>query len=394
MARLADNDLSIKFNANYRVNELLDTMRALMVFRDNMAKQHKTEKQLTNAYDAMSKQLDELHNMRERSEIQTSKALSLAEGMAAARESAEQAKSIAEEERHRVRSILDGVRDAIITINTHGIIESVNPATETIFGYQEIEMIGKNISMLMSESMRSQHDIYIERFVQGHAKRAIVNPYEQTAQRKDGTSITVDVTLNTMTIANELKIMGVLRDITKHKQWENEIKRLAMTDPLTGLANRNHYTLRLEGAAALSKRNKQPFALLLIDLDKFKPVNDTYGHAIGDALLQHVAQTLINCCREVDTIARLGGDEFAIILVPTENDIDAVIPAQRIIDQLSQQVLIEEHTITIGASIGISYYPTNSSDIEELQRQADAALYQAKESGRSTYHIFQNSAGN
>ena len=138
------------------------------------------------------------------------------------------------------------------------------------------------------------------------------------------------------------------------------------------------------------KRGKSPFALLLIDLDKFKPVNDNYGHPVGDALLQHVAKVLIQNSREVDTVARLGGDEFAVILVSTDNDLNIDIPAQRIIDQLSQPVIIEEHTIQIGASIGVSIFPNDSDDLEILQKQADQALYTAKEGGRSTYRVFQH----
>lgn len=119
-----------------------------------------------------------------------------------------------------------------------------------------------------------------------------------------------------------------------------------------------------------------------------KPVNDTYGHPVGDALLQHVSEILLKCCREIDTVARLGGDEFAVILVSTEEKLNTEIPAQRIIEQLSKVVTIEEHSITIGISIGISSYPDSSCTTEELQRQADAALYQAKDEGRNTYRIF------
>ena len=388
MTKLADNDLSVKFDNHYRDNELGNMERTVMIFRANMIERDEAEAMLADTNEEMNLQLENIQRLREQSEEQATKALNLAEGLSAARESAEKAVARAEQEELHVRSILDAVRDAIITIDTQGMIESVNPGTEVMFGYRADELIGKNISLLTPEPIRSQHDGYLAHFIEGVSQRDISHPAEQTALRKDGSAIEVDISLNTMMVNDELKIMGVVRDITERKQWEKEINRMAMTDPLTELANRNQYNLKLEEAVALSKRNQQPFALLLIDLDKFKPVNDTYGHPVGDKLLQHVSQVISNICREIDTVARLGGDEFAIILVPTERGLNVEVPSQRIIDQLSQPVTIEEHTIAIGASIGISYYPQNSADIEELQRQADSALYDAKEAGRNTYRIF------
>jgi diguanylate cyclase (GGDEF)-like protein len=213
---------------------------------------------------------------------------------------------------------------------------------------------------------------------------------EMLDRHRDGRTYPKWITIST--IHNDegelVNYVASFTDMTERKQWEEEIRRLAMTDPLTALANRNHYQQRLEEAVALSRRLEQPFALLLIDLDYFKPVNDTYGHPVGDKVLQHVAQVLRLCSRDVDTAARLGGDEFAIILAPTEALLNVEVPAQRIIEQLSQPITIGEHTIHIGASIGISFYPTVAPDIETLQRQADMALYQAKASGRGTYRLF------
>jgi diguanylate cyclase (GGDEF)-like protein len=133
-------------------------------------------------------------------------------------------------------------------------------------------------------------------------------------------------------LSRETKIIGVIKDITERKEWESELKKLAMTDPLTHLANRNQYNQKLNEAAAVSLRYQQPFALLLLDLDKFKPVNDRYGHQVGNLLLKHVADTLLTCCRETDTVARLGGDEFAIILLSSHNPLNTSTLAQRIIN--------------------------------------------------------------
>lgn len=390
MNKLADNDILVNIDDHYRDNELGNMARTVMVFKENIVERNEAEKRLADTNEKVNQQLKNILRLREQSEEQTTKALALAEGLAAARVAADKATARAEEDEKRVRSILNAVRDAVITIDTKGIIENFNPGAEDMFGYKAHQALGKNISMLMPEPAQSEHDGYLKRMVDGKSNRDISVPREQIAMHRNGNTFPIALTLNTLMLGDELKITGVVRDITEHKEWEEEIKRLAMTDPLTGLANRNRYNQRLEEAVSLSKRLKQPFALLLIDLDKFKPVNDTYGHPVGDSLLRHVAERLIQICREIDTVARLGGDEFAVILAPTEERQDADVPAQRIIDKLSQPVTIEENIITIGASIGISCYPTLSNDIEELQRQADNALYQAKKSGRNTYCTFHN----
>lgn len=388
MVRLADNDFSVKLDNYHSDNELGEMAQTVMVFRENMIERDKGEKLLAKANKDTNMQLDNNRRLREQAEGQATRALSLAEGLTTARERAEQATARAEQEETRVRSIINAVRDAVITINIRGIIESVNPGTEEIFGYRSHEMIGKNVSMLMPEPMRSEHDGYLSRFAEGSSTHNLSAAVEQTGLRKDGSTVETEVTLNTIMIDDEQKIIGVVKDITDRKQWEMEIKRLAMTDPLTGLANRNEYNLRLKDAITLSERSKSSFALLLLDLDKFKPVNDTYGHPIGDALLQHVSKVLISSIREVDTVARLGGDEFAVILLSIDKELNIDIPTRRIIDQLSEPISIEEHIIQIGVSIGVSIFPDNTNDAETLQIQADQALYNAKEGGRNTYRAY------
>ena len=289
-----------------------------------------------------------------------------------------------------VSSILNTVRDGIITVDSHGIIETFNPGAEEIFGYSAEEIIGKNISIVMPEPHRSAHDGYIKHFIEGKTSRDQSIPIEQIAVRKNGETFPAEITLNTMRIAGNIKITGLLRDITERKKWEEEIKLLAMTDPLTGLANRNEYNRRLEELAKQALRFNRQFALMQIDLDKFKPVNDTYGHPIGDALLQHVAKVLISSCRDVDIVARLGGDEFSIIVNGINQPDDVSILAKRISENLSVPVMIENHNIQISASMGISYYPNDSMEIEELIRMADEAMYLSKKEGRNTYRIYSN----
>lgn len=169
----------------------------------------------------------------------------------------------------------------------------------------------------------------------------------------------------------------------------SEISRLALTDGLTGLANRLTFTRRFDQAVSMARRQKHRFALAMIDLDKFKPVNDTYGHPVGDAVLQTVAKRLQECCRETDVVARLGGDEFAIILTILEAGNTAETPAKRIVEKIAEPIQVDNLEVQIGTSVGIAYFPTDGEEMAELVRRADLALYEAKRAGRNAFRVFE-----
>lgn len=174
----------------------------------------------------------------------------------------------------------------------------------------------------------------------------------------------------------------------KREQAEKEIRRLAMTDPLTGLANRNLFEKRYDELVSLANRKDDLLAVFALDLDKFKPVNDDYGHAAGDAVLSNVAKNLLLIFRETDLVARLGGDEFNIILYAPESIEKIKNVAQRVIKALSAPILVEDNMITVGASIGIAIRDVDSIEsMESLMKRADMALYEAKDAGRNTYRI-------
>lgn len=388
--QLANNKLETEISGHHRQNEIGKIARAVMIFKNNMIKQQESEQALAKANDELQQRLDENKQLRVNSEEQTTKALLMSEHLAAASKASEKAMAKAEEEELFVSSILNAVRDGIIMINSKGIIEAFNPGAEEIFGYKAFEVKGKNVSMLMPEPHRSAHDSYLEKFLDGKSIRDQSKPMEQIALRKNGETFPVEISLNTIHIADEIKITGVVRDITERKKWEEQIKQLAMTDPLTGLANRNEYNKCLMETQQHAERFKTQFALIIVDLDKFKPVNDTYGHQVGDILLQKAADTLVACCREVDTVARLGGDEFVIIASGINEPEEVAILADRIAEKLSQPFSIENNNIQIGASIGISCYPNDSEDIDALQRMADEALYVSKQEGRNTYRYYSN----
>lgn len=174
----------------------------------------------------------------------------------------------------------------------------------------------------------------------------------------------------------------------KRKVAEEEVQRLAMTDPLTGLANRNQFEKRYGEMTTLAKREEKLIALFALDLDKFKPINDNYGHAAGDVILKNVAENLLLIFRETDLVARIGGDEFSIILYGPESIETIESVAKRVIKLLSAPILVGEEMLSIGTSVGIATLEYNSDeDMDSLMQRADELLYDAKEGGRNTYRI-------
>ncbi len=176
--------------------------------------------------------------------------------------------------------------------------------------------------------------------------------------------------------------------IIVRKQVEEEVRLMAMTDHLTNLSNRRHFKQLIEQSIKLAYREKKTVAMMMIDLDKFKPVNDSYGHQVGDALLQSVASILTKYSRDSDFVARLGGDEFAILVIHPENKEGVKVSAKRISDEIKKPIYIEEHKIEISASIGIALYPENAKNDEELIKNSDLALYEIKKRGGDDFLFY------
>ncbi len=182
-----------------------------------------------------------------------------------------------------------------------------------------------------------------------------------------------------------------VRYAIERKRTEERLTYLAQYDHLTGLVNRSLFRDRLIQAMARSKRLQQPLGLMLLDLDRFKSVNDTLGHDIGDELLKAVSERLKSCVREVDTVARMGGDEFTIILEGVPSEASIVVVAKRIAESISSTFELKGHCISIGVSIGITVYPHDDHGIDELLKHADAAMYRAKQQGGSGFHFHESS---
>ena len=291
------------------------------------------------------------------------------------------------------QTILDNMVDGVITINTHGLIETFNFAASRIFGYGAHEVLGRNVSMLMPEPHRSQHDGYLQRHLHTGEERLINRPRSVQGQRKDGSLFPMTLSVSRVERGGQATFVGLLRDDTEQKAYEEEIRRLAFYDPLTHLPNRRLLLDRLQHALALVERSRNFGALMFLDLDHFKQLNDTMGHDLGDTLLQQVAQRLQACVREIDSVARFGGDEFVVLLEGLgANGIDAATHAETVADKilaaLGQPYQLRDYSHVSTPSLGIVVFGPGDNSVDDLLKKADVAMYEAKGAGRNTARFF------
>lgn len=189
-------------------------------------------------------------------------------------------------------------------------------------------------------------------------------------------------------VGKERTILLAIEDITERKKYEEKIQQMAFHDSLTGLPNRKLFSDRLGIVLAQAKRNKKKVGIVMLDLDNFKDVNDTLGHDVGDTLLKAVAERLSVILRKSDTVARFGGDEFVLIFPDMEVIEEAIQVVQKIIDRFNKPFLIDTHQLVVTTSIGIAVYPNDGMDEEILMKNADIAMYQAKQAGRARYQLY------
>jgi diguanylate cyclase (GGDEF)-like protein/PAS domain S-box-containing protein len=239
-------------------------------------------------------------------------------------------------------------------------------------------------------------DIYHPMFDRGafleklKSEKSLTNQ-ELMFRRKDGATGWAMVNLSLVdddSDAGAHIVEGTLVDITERKIAEDKVQSLAYFDALTGLPNRTLLRDRLSKALAAAHRQKNKVALLFLDLDRFKTINDSLGHSVGDLLLQEVAERLRSCTREQDTVARLGGDEFLIVLTNVKDIQTVAVAAERFMDAMTAEFVIQGHTLRVSCSVGISIFPEQGADSETLIKNADAAMYSAKDGGRNNFRLF------
>jgi len=280
----------------------------------------------------------------------------------------------------RIAAIAFDSQDGMIVTDAQATILRVNSAFTQITGYSAQEAIGQSPRMLRSD----RHDADFYAAMWATVETAGAWHGEIWHQRKNGEIFPEQLTITAImgSSGQVTHYVGTLRDITLRKQLEEEVAQLAFFDPLTQLPNRRLFNDRLGQAFTRAQRSKLTMALMFIDLDKFKPVNDTHGHEVGDWMLLTVAKRIESCLRTSDTAARVGGDEFLVLLPELQTSNDAIAVAEKIRQALEQPVVTpSELTLHVSASIGIAIYPDHAQTAQDLLHLGDRAMYQAKNVG-------------
>jgi diguanylate cyclase (GGDEF)-like protein/PAS domain S-box-containing protein len=274
---------------------------------------------------------------------------------------------------------------AIVALDQNYRIVAINDAFEKLFGYTPTDALGRELDSLiatpetLAEALEYTRRVRTGEQIYGAGKR----------KRKDGSLVDVEVFGMPVIVAGEqIGILGVYQDVSSRKQAEEQLQYMATHDLLTDLPNRFLFNDRLNQAVAKAKRGDRRFAVLFLDLDGFKEVNDRFGHQKGDVVLQQVGERLKGCLRGSDTLARLGGDEFSLILEDILDTRSTAAVPQKLLAALAAPFYLDENELTITASIGVSLYPDDGETTELLLKQADTAMYRAKELGGNTYVYF------
>lgn len=291
------------------------------------------------------------------------------------------------ESEQKYRTIIENIEDGYHEVDLSGNTTFFNDALLKMLGYSRDEFAGMNCRDFMGEG---DARILFETFHEVYVSRKPSRGVELELRRKDGSTRNVEVSISLIRDAKGKRkgYRNLIRDVTERKRSEETIRRLAYHDPLTGLPNRLLFRDRLNMAIATAKRYRQYVAVMLLDLDNFKDINDTLGHHMGDQLLQKVGERLVKLLREGDTVSRMGGDEFLLLLPEIKRKEVTKMIAQKIVEAFADPFVIDDHNLFITTSIGIAIYPDSSDNVDTLIKHADIAMYQVKEGGRNNYRIF------
>ncbi|NPA59349.1 MAG: EAL domain-containing protein [Epsilonproteobacteria bacterium] len=305
-------------------------------------------------------------------------------------------------------TVIESSINAIIAIDENQIVTIFNRSAERMFGYTKEEMIGrKSLKNIIPKHFWQQHIRAFSMFIGKKNSRNILKKTKALeGKRKDGTLFPIRIGFGIDIEKESVIVVANIEDITLETEVQNTLKNMNKTlekkvelrtkelynkayyDELTGLANRAMFNKALTQAISKAKRNQTKMALFYIDLDRFKEINDSLGHSMGDAVLKEVSKRIKNKIRLEDVFARLGGDEFTIIMEDLKNTQGAVYLAQKIIEVLEEPICIDKNMLYISSSIGISLYPEDGDNAEKLLQDADSAMYKAKDEGRNNFQFY------
>lgn len=308
-------------------------------------------------------------------------------------------------------AIVQSAPDGMVLVDVSGTIHLVNPALLELTGFSADELVGKPLSFLLPPSIRSEHDDWVRTyFMQPHRRAMGSCPVHTGAQptgaanaestfrrfeiaHKSGKLLCVDVALSPCQLRARPYVVAFVRDISHIRRMETELALQATHDALTGLPNRRKLHDELQRLLALAQRHQRPLALMLMDLNGFKEINDAYGHAMGDRVLQAVAHRLQGALRSSDMLARLGGDEFVVLVSEMGHAQDYVAIGNKLLCTLAQPLEMEGVEFSLSSAIGVSVYPLHGADAQSLVRFADMAMYSAKGRGGNCVLTYDDEMG-
>jgi diguanylate cyclase (GGDEF)-like protein/PAS domain S-box-containing protein len=286
--------------------------------------------------------------------------------------------------------LLDWIPDGVVVTDKAGRIVFANPQAERLTGFARRDLLGRRVEELVPERLEAVHRWHRQRdhAAGGGARRMGRIEGDFRVRRKDGTEFSAEIAIGPIETASGPQTVALIRDISERVRFETLLEHQALHDPLTDLPNRSLFFDRLNQSLQGARREGKRVALVMLDLDGFKPVNDAFGHPVGDELLKQVAQRLQEGLRATDTAARIGGDEFALILPRVAGRESAQSMVRKRLDRLHGRYSVGNRSIEVGVSAGIALYPDDGRDTNMLMRNADSAMYSAKREGRGlVFHL-------
>ncbi|SRR5579883_2131098 len=292
-----------------------------------------------------------------------------------------------QEQENLFKTIFDYTHIGVAIVKVDGTLLRVNKSLCELLGYSEVDLLGMNFYPYIYANEEGKLAHHIQKIIDGKIK---LYQTEQECFRKNGDILWATIRLLPIRDQENKPVNFIiqLQNITLQKKAEERLRHMAYHDPLTGLANRNKLEQFITHILASSRRHQQGFALLFLDLDNFKNINDTIGHEAGDLLLQVVGERLRNSVRSTDMVARLGGDEFVVVITDVKRTEVVALIAQKILDNILKAIMIAGQELYITSSIGISLYPYDGQNMQALMKNADLALYRAKEHGQNSYQFY------